>query len=67
MAYKYTYPIVDRALRNFLVFVLMLLTVVTVTVGIAIAFGVMEVASVATFFDATIAAASVVFSWYQFY
>lgn len=65
VSYEYTYPVVDQALRNFLVFVLMLLTVITVAVGIGIAFGVIEVSSVAAFFDAPLAVASVVFSWYQ--
>lgn len=40
MAYKYTYPVVDRALRNFLVFVLVLMTVVAVAAAIQITFGV---------------------------
>lgn len=30
MAHRYTYPVVDRALRNFLVFVLVLMVVVAV-------------------------------------
>lgn len=64
MAYKYTYPVVDQALRNFLVFVLMLLTVITIAVGMGIAFGVIEVSSVAAFFDAPLTIASVAFSWY---
>ena len=60
IAYKYTYPVVDRALRNFLVFVFMLLTVVTVAVGMGIAFGVIEVSSVTAFFDTPLATASVI-------
>ena len=43
MAYKYTYPVVDLALRNFLMFVLM--AVVTVVAAIAITFGVDVTAS----------------------
>ncbi len=35
MAHKYTYPIVDSALRNFLLVVLISLAIVTVAVAIA--------------------------------
>lgn len=45
MAYKYTYPVLDRALRNFLVFVFVLMAVVTVVAAIAITFGVDVTAS----------------------
>ena len=40
MAYKYTYPVVDRALRNFLVFVFVLMAVVVVAMAIQITYGV---------------------------
>lgn len=40
MAHKYTYPVIDRALRDFLMFVLMLLTVVAVAMAIGTVSGV---------------------------
>lgn len=40
MSYKYTYPVVNRALRNFLVFVLVLLAVVTIAAAIGTVSGI---------------------------
>ena len=40
MAYKYTYPVVERALRNILVFVFVLMTVVAVVMAIGTVSGV---------------------------
>lgn len=38
MAYKYTYPVVDRALRNFLMFVLVLMALVAVAMTLGAGF-----------------------------
>lgn len=35
MAHKHTYPVIDRSLRDFLAFLLMLLAVVTIATAIA--------------------------------
>ena len=40
MAYKYTYPVIDRSLRDFLAFLLMLLAVVAVAAAIGTVSGV---------------------------
>lgn len=40
MEYKYTYPVIDRSLRNFLIFMFVLMAVVAVTMAIQIIYGV---------------------------
>lgn len=40
MAHKHTYPVIDRSLRDFLAFLLMLLAVVTIATAIASVSGV---------------------------
>lgn len=40
IVHKYTYPVVDLALRNFLMFVFVLMAIVAVAMAIQITFGV---------------------------
>ncbi len=46
MKRKYTYPVADQALRNFLIVVLILLAVVTVAVATGTTFGVLDIADI---------------------
>lgn len=65
MAHKYTYPVVDRALRNFLMFVLVLIAVVAVATAVGTSFDIIDLPMGYIYDDYS--PMSVVFSWYQFY
>lgn len=64
MAHKYTYPVIDPALRHFLVFVLMLLVVVLVATAVGTSFDIIDLPMGYIVDDSPM---SVVFSWYQYY
>ena len=69
MAHKYTYPVVDRALRNFLMFVLVLIAVVAVATAVGTSFDIIDLPMGYIDDDDFVSGSpmSVVFSWYHYY